>query len=465
LVLETFRPLALGAAEVAADLTLTAVPATIASREDGLRVVEAIELLLDADQWEAAYDLYRLRTHSGQVWKWLPAARLGQRAASAFVATPARQQACHAQLPRNELKHFLAAVGVYGVGGGDLITAREYLEAAAHHFEGPANWASRSILLRNLAECLLWLGDVEFARRAAAEAADEAVGDPMQVMKAKTYQGHMAMVAGDSGVAEGHFLAADLEHLYIKRGKHLYALGGVWWGEFLARTSRSGPSRRLTDHNREIVADLGWNEDVARCDRLLARLDMADMDLTTAEQRLTAAAATFRDGDVLLELAETLPVLAECARASGDLEAAARHVDEALNITGPRGLLRSHATALTVRARICADQVAAGSRQYVESGRDAADAAHRIATRRQMAWQWLDALDAHARLDQVEGINRGWAQQAATLRARLTPVELDPDPLATIQRQVTEKRARGKDYRQGCTPFLPEQGTTLRSRT
>ena len=131
LVRETFRPLALGAAEVAADVTLTAVPATIASREDGLRVVEAIELLLDADQWEAAYDLYRLRTHSGQVWKWLPAARLGQRAASAFVATPARQQACHAQLPRNELKHFLAAVGVYGVRGGDLITAREYLEAAA----------------------------------------------------------------------------------------------------------------------------------------------------------------------------------------------------------------------------------------------------------------------------------------------------------------------------------------------
>jgi tetratricopeptide (TPR) repeat protein len=262
-------------------------------------------------------------------------------------------------------------------------------------------------------------------------------------MKGTTYQGYMAMVAGESRIAEGHFLAADVEHLYVKHGKHLYALGGVWWGEFLVRTGRPGPARRLTDRNREVVADLGWNEDVARCDRLLARLDLAAEDPTTAEHRLIAAAATFRDGDVLLELAETLPVLAECARASGDLEAAARHAEEALNIIGPRGLLLSHAAALTVRARICADQVAAGSREHVESGRDAADAAHRIATRRQLAWQLVDALDAHARLDQVESIDRGWAQQAAAQRARLTPVELDPDPLATVERQVARRTPSG----------------------
>jgi tetratricopeptide (TPR) repeat protein len=322
-----------------------------------------------------------------------------------------------------------------------LITAREYLEAAAHHFEGWASSGGRSVMLRNLAECLLWLGDVGPAHEAAAMAVDEARSDDLQIMKAVTCRGHMAMATGDSRVAERHFLSADLGHLSIKRGKHLYALGGVWWGEFLARTSRSGPSRRLTDLHREIVADRGWNEDVARCDRLLARLDIAAEDLTTAEQRLTAAAATFRDGDVLLELAETLPVLAECARASGDLETAARHVDEALDITGPRGLLLSHATALTVRARICADRVAAGSRQHLESGRDAADAAHRIATRRQLAWQWLDALDAHARLDQAEGVNRSWAERAAEQRARLIPAGLDQDPLTTVERQAAQQYA------------------------
>ena len=90
----------MSAAEVAADATLSGVPERIASREDGLRVVEAIELLLDADQWEAANDLHSGRTSNGEIWKFLPAARLGQRAASAFVANPARRQACADHLKR-----------------------------------------------------------------------------------------------------------------------------------------------------------------------------------------------------------------------------------------------------------------------------------------------------------------------------------------------------------------------------
>ena len=62
LVRDTFRPLALDAAEIAAETSLAGLPAeTVTSRADGLRVVEAIELLLDAGQWEAADDIYRTR--------------------------------------------------------------------------------------------------------------------------------------------------------------------------------------------------------------------------------------------------------------------------------------------------------------------------------------------------------------------------------------------------------------------
>ncbi|WP_312034166.1 SIR2 family protein [Actinoplanes sp. TBRC 11911] len=75
LVRDAFRPLALDAAEMAADATLTGLPAgTIVSREDGRRVVEAIELLVAADQWQAADDLFqnRTRTDAGTVWIQLP---------------------------------------------------------------------------------------------------------------------------------------------------------------------------------------------------------------------------------------------------------------------------------------------------------------------------------------------------------------------------------------------------------
>jgi hypothetical protein len=441
LVRETFRPLALGAAEVAAEAILTDVPVRIESREDGLRVAEVVELLLDAGQWPAANDLYLSRTNNGEIWMSLPAARLGQRAASAFVATPARRQACPDLLTPRRLGYYLNAVGLFAMHGGDLVVAREYLDAAVRH----ADRQNVAIALMNLAECLGWLGDVEAARRATAEAATHAAttNDPRQIRNAAAYQGRVAMPAGDSRAAEEYFLAADrLEYANSPANNHLLSQRGVWWGEFLSRTGRPGPARTLTNRNRKISTGYGWNQDVVRCDRLLARLDLAAGNPTTARRRLAAAAAAFRAGDYLVDLAETLPLLAEGARITGDLDAAARFVEEALTIAGPRGLLPSHAAALAMRARICADQVAAGSPDQLAQGRDAADAARRIATRHQLAWQKLDALDAHAHLDQAEGVDHGWARRAAALRARLIPAGLDADPLATVERLVAEQQAR-----------------------
>ena len=91
----------MAAAEVAVETTLTGIPAGhVTSRADALVVVEAIELLLDAGQWQAANDLYDSRTRKdviGDVWRHLPAARLGQRASAAFVGTPARRAAVRSQ--------------------------------------------------------------------------------------------------------------------------------------------------------------------------------------------------------------------------------------------------------------------------------------------------------------------------------------------------------------------------------
>jgi tetratricopeptide (TPR) repeat protein len=444
LVRESFRPLAMGAAEVAADATLSGVPERIASREDGLRVVEAIELLLDADQWQAADGLYRGRTAAGKLWRRLPAVRLGQQAASAFVATAARRQACADQLTSPRLSFYLNAVGLYGTHAGDLETALEYLEAGAQHDRDVFDWENLAIALRNLAQCLGGLGKIDAARRAAAEAATS--GNTYGSMRnSMGFQGWVAMLAGDSRAAEAHFLAADRINYADPKRNHISSQAGCWWGEFLARTGRPGPARRLTDRNREISTEHGWNENIARCDRLLARLDLGADDHTTAKFRATAAAATFRDGDYLLELAETLPVLAETARAAGDLDDATRQVAETLSITRPRSLLLAHAAALAVRAHICADQVAAGNRTRLDQGRDTADAALRIATRRGLAWHELEALDAHAHLDQAEGVDHGWVRRAAALRARLIPADLNPDPLATVERQVAEEQARGQD--------------------
>jgi hypothetical protein len=185
----------------------------------------------------------------------------------------------------------------------------------------------------------------------------------------------------------------------------------------------------------------GANADAARCDQVLGRLTLAAGDVAAAGEHLAAAATVFRNGDYLIDLAAILTDLARYAQVSGDLDGAERHATEAITIAAPRGLVPAHCAALAVRACIRAGRTSAGERGQLYSGRDTADAALRLAVRHQLAWHELDALRAHALLDQAERIDHGWAAKADALHARLVPPGLDPDPLGTVERLVAEQKA------------------------
>jgi tetratricopeptide (TPR) repeat protein len=446
LVRDAFRPLVMAAAETAADTALAGMPAgTVQNRADALLVVEVIELLLDADQWQAADGMYRDRCENGAVFRRLPAARLGQRAAAAFVGTPDGRTACATQLGQRRLSSYHNAAGLFATRAGDLTTAREYLSVSNHYYRYAEEWRSLSIGLKNLVESLGNLGHVRLARDAAAEslASAETAGDRTQIKYAHAYLGWLADLAGDILEAEQQFTAADqIEVVDHFEGAHLYSSRGVWWADRLARTARPGPARALTDRNAIICRRNRWNQDVADCDRMLGRLALAAGDLATAGEHLGAAVAVFRDGDYLTELANALADLAEHARLGGDLDDAERHATEAITIAAPRRMVLALSAALAARARIRASQVTvAPDLDLLYQGRDAADAALRLATHHQLAWHELDALSAHALLDEAEGIDHGWAAKANALRARLIPPGLDPDPLATVERLVAAQKA------------------------
>ena len=209
----------------------------------------------------------------------------------------------------------------------------------------------------------------------------------------------------------------------------------------MARTGRPGPARMLTLRNTEICRNYGANADAAQCDRILGRFALADGDTAAAGEHLAAATECFREGDYLIELAVTLTDLAGHALATGDLDTADRHVTEAITIAAPRGLVPAQSAALAARARIRAARFAAAADpDLLYQGRDAADAALRLAVRHQLAWHELDALRARAPLGQAEGIDHGWAAKADALHARLVPPGLDPDPLATVERLVATQK-------------------------
>jgi hypothetical protein len=106
------------------------------------------------------------------------------------------------------------------------------------------------------------------------------------------------------------------------------------------RQSRVRLARWLTEANLTICQRNGWKETVARCQVLLAELDLADHDLVEARVYLTAAITTFRAGDHLTELAGALTVAAGLARRAGDLDPAEHHAHEAGSVRSRPG--RAH---------------------------------------------------------------------------------------------------------------------------
>jgi tetratricopeptide (TPR) repeat protein len=449
LVRDTFRPLVIDAARAAVETALAGMPTgQVTSRADGLRVGDAIELLLDAGQWRPADDMYWNRTSRGDVWKHLPAARLGQRVATAFVATPGRRDACTTHLGSQRLAFYLNEAGLFAMPAGDLATARHFISMAVRHDRDSGDLRQLAIVLHNMAECLGYLGEIGPARNAAAEAlaCAQKTGDPLLIHTAHGRLAWLADLNGDTAEAEQHFAAAA--QILDTSWSQLAAQQAEW----LARTGRPGPARALALFNQAVCRGEGWDEDVARSDRQLGRQALAAGNRSLAGGHLWAAEWCFRAGDYLIELAYTLVDLARLARAEGNLDAAERHVTEAITIAGPRGIVAAQSAALAARAQIRADQAAAtADSNLVFEGRDAADAALRQATRHHLAWRELDALHAHTALDQAEHTDRGWAAKANALHARLVPPGLDPHPLPTVERltAVQEPSEREPGRRDG----------------
>ena len=437
LVRETFRPLVLtgDTARLASDVALADLPKRpVFSHDEALRVVEMIELLLAAGQWRAADDLHFGFMDRGTSWARIPAARLGQRCAMAFVGTQDRRSACREHLSDEHLARYINHAGLFAMLAGDMTTAEFFLKAALDRYQEGDDHESRSLALQRLSGCLYYQGHAARARVTAGQAVELArtVYFGSFLRNALTTLASALDIAGESIAADDCFAEADRVQLQYGSETHIYSLGGTLWGDFLLRTGRLTAARQLTEDNRVICERNRWNHGIARCDRLLARCDLIEGDLPSAEYRLDNAAGTFRDGDFLVELAMTLPDIAEHRRLAGDLSNAERICTETINLAGPRQLVPSHARALSIRARIRADSLIGADGTLLRArARDDADHAMRLSSMiRHLPWQELDALEAHAHIDAVEKHDQGWSERARTLRARLNPGELRSDPLA-----------------------------------
>jgi tetratricopeptide (TPR) repeat protein len=437
LVRDAFRPFALTSesAQLAASVALGDLPeGGVRSRDEAMRVIEMIELLVEADEWGAADSLFIGRTEGGEAFKHLPAARLGQRCGMAFVGSEQRRRRCSERLSRARASFFANDVGLFAKNAGDLATAERFLSASNDSDRSRGDWRNVAVGLRNIAECRIAAGDVDGACIAAREALDIARrrGEKLEIRSATVHMAAALDLGGETRDADDYFLAAGALQIGLT-DQYLYSLGGEWWGAFLVRTRRILAARRLIEAARAVGERWGWNEDIARCDSVLALCDLAEDDVSSAGRRLAAASRVFRDGDYHAEYADALPAFAEQRRRDGDLAEAEARCTEGVVLAGPRGLVPAHAAALAERAHVRGDAFTAhGDTATLERARDDADHALRLATStRRLPWLELAGVAAHARLDDVAGTDRGWARRAETLRAVLIPTGLDPNPLET----------------------------------
>lgn len=448
LVRDAFRPRVLtgDSAQLAADTELSDLPTgSVTSRDDALRVVEMIELLVDADEWQAANRLHGDRL-GRQALETLPAAQLGQRCAAAFVGTPSRRSACRDKLNHHRFGYYLNQLGLMGMNAGNLTVAATYLNMAAEEDRSRGNTTSLPVILENISALAIRLGDTEAGIQAGVEACEAAAvtDDRMNIKYSYAHLGWANDLAGATRPADKHYVAADLIVFTDEHYSHLYSALGTTWAAQLTRTGRASIARRLTEWNRVICDSKGWRADSADCDRELGCCDLIDGDLDSAGRRLQAAADVLRDGEYLVEWVATLPDFAEHRRRTGQFDEAERICTEAITAAGPRGLVPTHARALATRALVRGDRFGkTGDRDQLDRARDDAEHALRLATRtRRLPWQELDAFQAHAHLDQLEARDHGWRIKAENLHAQLVPPGLDPDPLATVEARVRELRSR-----------------------
>jgi tetratricopeptide (TPR) repeat protein len=403
-----------------------------------------IELLLEAGEWHKADDIF-VRASRGDVWQALPAAQLGQRCASAFVVPSERREMCRIHLSAERLSYYLNAAGLCALHCGDAAAAVHFLEDAVAECRNRGDSYNLSVVLRNLTETLIALGYGERAGVAARESASIAATKVNQRHRYRTlvFAATSYEMVGESIRAEELFLEADRDH-YSTQRKHLHSGGGTLWGEFLLHTDRAAVARILNETNAEICDRRGWSDDLARVLRLLARCDLFEGDVDAAGLRLERAIATFREGDMVVDVATILPDLGEYRRRTMELDLAERHCHEAVSLAAPRELVPAHSRALAIRAMVRADQYrSTGVPRFIARARDDAEDALRLSSlTRYLPWMELLAYEANCYIDAVENVKNSWKSRADGLRGKLVPLNLDPNPLGTINSEFKGKYRR-----------------------
>jgi tetratricopeptide (TPR) repeat protein len=430
-----FRSVLLGsgpdAARRAADL-LKGQPS--ADKPQSVKEIEpvllAVELLLDAGDFQSAHQLYLARLESGKVFRRIPAVGEGLTCALGFGRDEERRRQCEAKLSQNRLSFFLNGIALFASLCGQYELALEYYSDANAIDRETLHTKNLSIGLQNETDLLVYLGRLAEAQQTASEALRLATRerDEAEIRDSHTYHGWAALLFGQVRSAAEEFARAnELQKKDDPEGNELYSVRGIQWAELLFRTGHPALAVRRTEANLRICEESHWNADIARSHWMLGACALAEGRLDDAEAQLQLAEPILHRGQILFWLARVHITAGHVAIARQDLQSALSRAAEALDVAAPRRMRLIHVDALVLRGR--ARLLEAQSDSALRALDDAEEAL-RLARDCGYAWGERDALflqaEAYSTLDRRDAAHRV-REDAKALAGRLTLTQADLD--------------------------------------
>ena len=365
-------------------------------------VLLAIELLLDAGEFQAADELYRDRLANGEVFRWIPAVTAGLSCALGFVRDDTRRKQCEEKTSRRRLGFYLGQVGLFAMISGQY-EPRSLPQQGNDLDREMQDAKSLSSGLQNKSELLVFLGRLADAKETAAEA--------LQLASEKSDESEFdtatPIAAGRAvlGVKSRFTLPPRTSPLptswkrrtipTLTNCSAFAASGGR--NCFSAPVTRPwrAPHRGQSPH----LPTNAWNHDIALCHWMLGWCALAEARLDDAQAELHKAEPILHRGQLLFDSPAFMSPPVKSPWRGKTLRTLSAAPARPSPWPLPRGMRLVHADALVVRGRA---RLLEAETDSAARAADDAEEALRLARDCGYAWAERDALflqaDAHAAL-------------------------------------------------------------------
>lgn len=428
-------------------------------------LVEAVQLLCDEGEYEAAHDLYKSRLYAGgyeaDVFKSLPAVSEGLECSLAFVSGDVRIQQVERILGKSPVAFHCAGVSLYSDYLGNLAQALEWnyrcLEIS-HQIKDKMN---QSLALYEISNIEMVMGNIQQARGTVSQALSlsNETRDLDDLRAGFANKAYYEFLLSDSIQAFQNFEIA----LYYERKarpdeQHLYSIWGNQQAEFLIRVQAWKQFEAENAWNIQISDKNHWNDTLAFCHLLQGWYEICQGQLSRVENALAQAERILRLSGMVEYICRLDWVWALLDEAKGEYEKGLHRANDALFTCADKGFRLWQADLMVLRGRLQIMQFQKENQKdkdLLEKAGDDGYEALRIAEQTGYIWAKVEALELLASYHQTRtslpGFNsqdekefaQRYAKEAASIKAGLFLTEKQMEELKVQARKEFEKQVAG----------------------